>query len=166
MFVTLPGGDGRAEGSGDDPSGCAQEIADAVERLSDLWSVAAQQASVRFSLHQLRALRALERTPEVNVTGLAERMDIGLPTASRLCDRLEAAGMLERTLHPRNRREVQLRLTGQGRRVLEDVACRRNRALAGVLAAMEPTERSALIRGMKAFASAQVDASPQPPRER
>ncbi|MEV6836556.1 MarR family transcriptional regulator [Streptomyces sp. NPDC051133] len=151
-LVTLPGSaDGRAEGSGEDASVGAREIADAVERLATLWSVAAQEATVRLSPHQLRALRAVEAAPEVNLTGLAERLDIGLPTASRLCDRLEAAGLLERSLHPSNRREVLLTLTSQGRRVLGDVACRRARALAGVLAAMEPAERSALIRGMKAF---------------
>ncbi|MFI9803602.1 MarR family winged helix-turn-helix transcriptional regulator [Streptomyces sp. NPDC052301] len=150
-LVTLPGSaDGRAEGSGD-PSVGAHEIADAVERLATLWSVAAQEAAVRLSPHQLRALRAVEAAPEVNLTGLADRLDIGLPTASRLCDRLEAAGLLERALHPRNRREVLLTLTGQGRRVLKDVAHRRARALAEVLAAMAPAERSALIHGMKAF---------------
>ncbi|MFE0511052.1 MarR family winged helix-turn-helix transcriptional regulator [Streptomyces sp. NPDC058964] len=163
--MTLPGGaDDRAEGSGEDPSAGAHEIADAVERLAHLWSVAAQEATVRLSLHQLRALRVLETAPEANLTGLAERMDIGLPTASRLCDRLEAAGMLERALHPRNRREVQLRLTRQGRRVLADVARRRTQALAGVLTAMEPAERSALVRGMRAFLAAQGEASFQPPQ--
>jgi DNA-binding MarR family transcriptional regulator len=164
VFVSLPGGaDDRAEGSGDELNAGAREIADAVESLATLWSLAAQEAAVRLSLHQLRALRALEAAPEVNLTGLAERLDIGLPTASRLCDRLEAAGMLERALHPRNRREVQIRLTGQGRRVLGDVARRRAQALAGVLAAMKPTERAALVRGMKAFLTAQGKAFPQPP---
>ncbi|MFI8242421.1 MarR family winged helix-turn-helix transcriptional regulator [Streptomyces sp. NPDC085866] len=163
--MTLPGGaDDRAEGSGDDPSIGAHGIADAVERLANLWSEAAQEATVRLSLHQLRALRALETAPKANLTGLAERMDIGLPTASRLCDRLEAAGMLERALHPHNRREVQLRLTGLGRRVLADVARRRAQALAEALAAMEPAERSALIRGMKAFPAALGEASFQPPQ--
>ncbi|MFI5972183.1 MarR family winged helix-turn-helix transcriptional regulator [Streptomyces sp. NPDC051452] len=153
--MTLPGGaDDRAQGSGGEPRAGAHEIADAVERLANLWSTAAQEAAVRLSPHQLRALRALETAPEVNLTGLAERLDIGLPTASRLCDRLEAAGMLERSLHPHNRREVQLSLTGHGRMVLNDVARRRVEALAGVLAAMEPAERSALVRGMRALLSA------------
>ncbi|MEU5593303.1 MarR family transcriptional regulator [Streptomyces sp. NPDC020298] len=163
--MTLPGGaDDRAESPGDDPSVDAREIADAVERLTNLWALAAQEAPVRLSPHQLRALRALETTPTVNLTGLAARMDIGVPTASRLCDRLEAAGMLERALHPHNRRELQLRLTGQGRRVLRDVARRRVQALAGVLTTMAPAERSALIRGLKAFFSTQCEASFQPPR--
>ncbi|MFF2200003.1 MarR family winged helix-turn-helix transcriptional regulator [Streptomyces sp. NPDC058145] len=164
VFVTLPGGDDdRARGSGDDPSADARAIADAVECLSNLWSVAAQEAAVRLSLHQLRALRVLEKAPESNLTGLAERLDIGLPTASRLCDRLEAAGLLERELHPHRRREVQLRLTVQGRRVLADVARRRTQALAGVLAAMAPAERSALVRGMRTFLGAQGEGPARPP---
>ncbi|MEU1463178.1 MarR family winged helix-turn-helix transcriptional regulator [Streptomyces sp. NPDC005727] len=165
MFVTLPGGDDdRARGSGDDPSADAQAITDAVERLANLWSVAAQEAAVRLSLHQLRALRALERAPESNLTGLAESLDIGLPTASRLCDRLEAAGLLDRELHPHRRREVQLRLTVQGRRVLADVARRRTQALAGVLAVMPPAERSALVRGMRAFLGANGEGPSRPPK--
>jgi DNA-binding MarR family transcriptional regulator len=164
--VTLPGGaDDRAEGLGDEPGADAREIADAVERLANLWSVAAQEAAVRLSLHQLRALRALEAAPELNLTGLADRLDIGLPTASRLCNRLEAAGMLERALHPGNRREVQLTLTGQGRRVLKDVAHRRTQALAGVLAALAPAERSALVSGMKAVLSTPDEAFVRPPEE-
>ncbi|OIJ68297.1 MarR family winged helix-turn-helix transcriptional regulator [Streptomyces mangrovisoli] len=152
----VPGGaDDRAGGSGDVPTADAREIADAVDCLVHLWSTAAQEATVRLSPHQLRALRVLETAPELNLTGLAERMDLGMPTASRLCDRLEAAGMMERAVHPQRRREVQLRLTAHGRRVLRDVAHRRAQALAEVLRGMEPAERAALTRGMKAFFAAQ-----------
>ncbi|MET7290268.1 MarR family transcriptional regulator [Streptomyces sp. NPDC005573] len=161
--MILPG-DGRAEGPADDAGAGALEIADAVERLVGLWSLPAQEAAARLSVHQLRALRALETAPETNLTGLADRLDIQPPAASRLCDRLEAAGMLERTLHPRTRREVRLRLTSRGRRVLDDVARLRIQALAGVLASMEPADRSALVRGMKAFASAQDEPRPRPPQ--
>lgn len=91
----------------------------------------------------------------MNLTALAERLGIGLPTASRLCDRLEAAGMLERTCHPHKRREVQLRLTAPGRQVLSDVTGRRVQALAFALEEMEPAERAALRRGLKALRRAQ-----------
>ncbi|MDO0924933.1 MarR family transcriptional regulator [Streptomyces sp. TG1A-8] len=162
--MTPPGGPGddRAMGSGDGPEAVALEIADAVESLSNLWSLAAQGAALRLSPHQLRALRTLEAAPGTNLTALAERLDIGLPTASRLCDRLEAAGLLERALHPQRRREVRLSLTVHGRRVLDDVAARRAQALAVVLAAMDPVERSALSRGMKSFLAVR-DGAPAPP---
>lgn len=155
--MTRPGGagDGQARAEGDGPDAAASQIADAVERLSQLWSDAAQRASLRLSAHQLRGLRVLEASPGLNLTGLAERMDIGLPTASRLCDRLEAAGLLERELHPHRRREVRLSLTGHGRRLLTEVASERARALATPLAAMRTAERAALVQGMRAFLRAQ-----------
>ncbi|MEV7074744.1 MarR family transcriptional regulator [Streptomyces sp. NPDC093990] len=148
-------GDDQSSGPGDDSLSVALEIADAVDGLANLWSVAAQGASLRLSPHQLRALRVLESEPGLNLTALAESLDIGPPTASRLCDRLEAAGLLERLLHPHRRREVQIVLTGRGRQVLNEVAARRSQALAAVLAAMGPGERSALSGGLRAFLSAQ-----------
>lgn len=158
-FVTGLSGSGndRASRPDDDLLSLASTIAEAVEGLAHLWSVAAQGASLQLSPHQLRALRILEAEPGLNLTGLAVGMDIGLPTASRLCDRLEAAGLLERVLHPHKRREVQLHLTGQGRQVLGEVAARRSQALARVLAAMESAEREALRRGLQGFRAAQDD---------
>ncbi|MFH8336381.1 MarR family winged helix-turn-helix transcriptional regulator [Streptomyces sp. AM6-12] len=150
-------GDDQSSGPGDDALSLALEIADAVDSLVNLWTVASQGASLRLSSHQLRALRVLESDPGLNLTALAEGMEIGPPTASRLCDRLEAAGLLERVLHPRKRREVQLHLTARGRQVLGEVASRRAQALAEVLAEMELAERTALSRGLSAFLAAQGD---------
>ncbi|MEV3973453.1 MarR family transcriptional regulator [Streptomyces sp. NPDC050698] len=153
-------GDDDAAGPCDGPEAVAREIADAVDCLTSLWSMAAHGAALRLSLHQLRALRALEAAPHLNLTAFAERLDIGLPTASRLCDRLEAAGLLERVHHPRNRREVRLTLTAQGQLVLNDVAARRSMALAAALTAMAPAELLVLRRGMKAFLARQDAARP------
>jgi DNA-binding MarR family transcriptional regulator len=149
---------GRWSGPGDGPQAAALEIADAVDSLVALWSLAAQEAVLRLSVHQLRALRVLEAAPGANLTALAERLEITLPTASRLCDRLEAAGLLERALHPLRRREVRLSVTAQGRRVLDDMAQRRAQALAVALAGMEPADRAALSRGLRAFLAAQEEA--------
>ncbi|QIJ61215.1 MarR family transcriptional regulator [Streptomyces sp. JB150] len=148
-------GDDPAGGPGDDAMALALQIADAVDGLTTLWSIAAQEARMRLSPHQLRALQILRAAPGLNLTTLAESMDIGMPTASRLCDRLEAAGLLERVLHPLKRREVQLNLTGHGQQVLDEVASRRTRALAEALAGMETDEREALARGMRGFLQAQ-----------
>ncbi|MEV5955220.1 MarR family transcriptional regulator [Streptomyces sp. NPDC051987] len=146
--------DGRSGGPRDGPLAVARTMADAVDSLADLWSGAAHSASPRLSPHQLRALRTLEREPGINLTALAVAMDIGPPTASRLCDRLEAAGLLERESHPRNRRAVRLRLTRQGRQALDDVTWRRSRRLALVLGAMRPAEREALELGLRGFLAA------------
>ncbi|MGA5361104.1 MarR family winged helix-turn-helix transcriptional regulator [Streptomyces purpurascens] len=155
-------GDPCARGPDDGPKAVASQVADAVDRLTALWSVAAQEASLRLSPHQLRALRTVEAAAGLNVTALADELDIGLPTASRLCDRLAAAGLLERAPHPGTRREVQLWLTPHGRHVLSDVAGRRTEALATALAAMEPAERVALSRGLLGFLAARDGVVPRP----
>ncbi|WP_037857708.1 MarR family winged helix-turn-helix transcriptional regulator [Streptomyces sp. NRRL S-340] len=162
--MTRPDGfDGDCdEGARDGPDAVAREIADAVESLTDLWTGAAQEAGLRLSSHQLRALRALRRTPGLNLTALAGGLVVGTPTASRLCDRLEAAGMLERTLHPHRRREVRLSLTARGRRALDEVAARRVHALAVALSALGPEERSALSRGMRALLAARSGTPVRP----
>ncbi|MET7682459.1 MarR family transcriptional regulator [Streptomyces sp. NPDC005423] len=143
----------------------AGRIADAVDGLADLWARAAAEASVRLSPHQLRALRALEALPDANLTTLAVRFDAGLPTVSRLCDRLEAAGLLLREAAPHNRREVRLRLTAHGRDVLAEVAALRRRALAEVLYAMAPEERAAADRGLRAFEAAHATTRASPPED-
>ncbi len=162
-FVTELGGPGdhRARGAGDGPEAVASQIAAAVESLTALWSIAAQDASLRLSLHQLRALRTLEAAPGLNLTALSDRLDIGLPTASRLCDRLAAAGLLERVPHPDTRREVQLWLTPHGRHVLGDIAGRRTEALATALAAMKPDDRAALRTGLRGFLAARDSGLPR-----
>ncbi|MEV6959665.1 MarR family transcriptional regulator [Streptomyces sp. NPDC051207] len=157
-------GDDRASGPGEDVLALAREIGDAVDGLADLWAGAAQGARLRLPPQQLRALRILESAPGMNLTALAERMELGMPAASRLCDRLEAAGLLERMLHPRNRREVRLELTGPGRQILEEVAARRAKALAAVLAAMDPNALEALSGGMRGLVRAQRAAGRGPGR--
>ncbi|WP_329264298.1 MarR family transcriptional regulator [Streptomyces sp. NBC_01478] len=145
---------GRIPARADGTDAVAGRIADAVDGLADLWTTAATEASVRLSPHQLRALHALEATPGANLTMLADRLEAGLPTVSRLCDRLEAAGLLLREAAAHNRREIQLRLTAHGRDVLAEVAELRSRALTEVVRGMEPDDRAALERGLRAFVAA------------
>ncbi|MFI1044207.1 MarR family winged helix-turn-helix transcriptional regulator [Streptomyces griseoruber] len=143
----------RAEGSDarGGPEAAARHLADAVESLVACWLAAAEEAVPRLPARQLLALRTVRRRPELNLTALAEHLGIGVPTASRLCDRLEAAGLIERTVQPRNRREVQLVVTAYGSRVLADVTERRVRRLGAVLAGLTPAQRTALEQGLYAF---------------
>ncbi|MFI5819838.1 MarR family winged helix-turn-helix transcriptional regulator [Streptomyces rishiriensis] len=144
-------GDGRWDARRDGGRAQARQVADAVESLVACWLTAAEETAPLLPARQLLALRTVRRRPELNLTALAECLDVGLPTASRLCDRLEAAGLLERAVHPRNRREVRLVLTAYGRRVLTDVGERRVGRLAAVFEDMSPAQRTALEQGLYAF---------------
>jgi len=53
---------------------------------------------------QLRVLTIVEANRHTNMSRLAEALDVVPSSASRLCDRLEATGLLRRVPDPRDRR--------------------------------------------------------------
>jgi DNA-binding MarR family transcriptional regulator len=55
---------------------------------------------------------------------LAESLEIQPITLTRLIDRMEAAGWVERRTHPLDRRAVQLYLTAQSQPLLEEMQAR------------------------------------------
>ncbi|GAA2036551.1 hypothetical protein GCM10009839_41910 [Catenulispora yoronensis] len=93
---------------------------------------------------QLRALRAIERCEGINLRALAEVLGTRPPAASRLCDRMEADGLVLRTPSANSRREVELRLSPRGRRVLDEVRAARVRELQEVLATLPPESLAGL----------------------
>jgi DNA-binding MarR family transcriptional regulator len=111
----------------------------------------------RVSPTQLRVLTMLRDNPALNVNGLADGLRVGASSASRMCDRLEALGFLRRESDPRDRREVQLRLTATATDLLGTLAEDRRHALALVLAAMPERARRELVRALTAFADAAAD---------
>ncbi|MET9894652.1 MarR family transcriptional regulator [Streptomyces sp. NPDC006465] len=141
----------RAVVPGDRPEAVAARMADAVEELVELWVSAGQSVDPRLSAHQLKALKAVKHRSGLTLTGLADSVGITLPAASRLCDRLEAAGLLQRVPHPDNRRALHLLLTPRGRRALAEIGERRALKLAAALAAMTPLQRTCLEDGLRAF---------------
>jgi DNA-binding MarR family transcriptional regulator len=88
----------------------------------------------------------------LNLNQLADQLGVIPSSASRLCDRLVAAGLLDRRVSERNRREVVLTLRTAGQRLLEAVEHDRRDALGDVLNGMRPGGRKALLSGLEAFA--------------
>lgn len=100
---------------------------------------------------QLRALLIVQQSPGVSMGVLAAQLGVKPPTATQLCDRLEAAGLLDRQPAAHSRRVVLLRLTPAGRRLLAGLARVRRDDLAQVLARMTEPEQAALLTGLLAF---------------
>ena len=100
---------------------------------------------------QLRVLTIISRAEHTNMSRLAEALDVVPSSASRLCDRLEATGLLRRVPDPRDRREVRLLLTPAAQRLLDELRERRRGALAEVLERMAPARRADLVRALEAF---------------
>jgi DNA-binding MarR family transcriptional regulator len=126
----------------------------ALDTLQDVWGQPNDGADLPVSPSQLRALNIIEAGGEINMGGLAARLGTIPSAASRLCDRMVAAGLLERELSPVSRREVVLRLAPQGARLLAKLRQERVEAVSRVLEHMSPAEQRALITGLLAFRSA------------
>ena len=108
---------------------------------------------------QLRVLTIVATNRHTNMSRLAEALDVVPSSASRLCDRLEATGLLRRVPDPRDRREVRLLLTPSARRLLDELRERRRRALGTVLERMPPAAREELVRALRAFEAAATDGA-------
>jgi DNA-binding MarR family transcriptional regulator len=114
---------------------------------------------------QLRVLFIVEQRGAVNLSGLAGELGALLSSASRLCDRLEAAGLIVRESAQQSRREITIRLSQDGAALLQRVRRERQDELIRVLAYMPATARSALLAGLTEFNAATggttTDSSPQ-----
>ena len=73
---------------------------------------------------QWRAIVHLSRSEGMTQATLAESLEIQPITLTRLIDRMEAAGWVERRTHPLDRRAVQLFLTPQSQPILEEMHAR------------------------------------------
>jgi DNA-binding MarR family transcriptional regulator len=125
-----------------------EPVADALARVLD---PARCDHLAPVSPAQLRVLTLLRAQPALNVNGLAAALQVGASSASRLCDRLEALGLVVRAPDPRDRREVKLLLTAPAVELLETLTRFRRHTLETVLAAMPPSSRQELARALTAF---------------
>jgi DNA-binding MarR family transcriptional regulator len=98
----------------------------------------------------------VERDEGINLRRLAGRLRMMLSSASRLCDRLVAAGLVSRVPGRVDRREIALFLTPSSRQVLADLRATRRELLSEVLERMSPAGRAALVHGLTEFAEAAV----------
>jgi DNA-binding MarR family transcriptional regulator len=104
---------------------------------------------------QMRALLIIGGSGGLNLSRLAGALGASASAASRLCDRMVAAGLLTRDRASASRREIVLVPTESGRRLAEWVRGRRRAALGEVLAAMSPDGREALAHGLAELAGAE-----------
>ncbi|MEU4475855.1 MarR family transcriptional regulator [Micromonospora sp. NPDC023888] len=129
----------------------AAALDEAAAALLGVWESAREGTAGRVSGAQLRAVTVVEQHDGINLRRLATRLDMLLSSASRLCDRLVAAGMLEREPGRFDRREISLHLTPEGRRLLAELRADRRARLAVVLGGMSPAGRDALLDGVREF---------------
>lgn len=95
---------------------------------------------------QLSALTSIDLAGAVTPGELAEVERVQPPTMTGIVARLQARGLVQRTPHPRDRRQVVLSTTPQGRAMLAEHRRARDAWLAARLGELTADERETLLR--------------------
>jgi DNA-binding MarR family transcriptional regulator len=106
------------------------------------------------TLIQVRALVIIASRGPMHLAALADDMGVHPSNATRTCDRLVAAGLLDRRDNPADRRHLLLTLTAAGRELVDSVMRRRRAAIGQILKTMPPEHRAQLATVLSRFAAA------------
>ena len=104
----------------------------------------AERADTSLTLSQLAALATLERRGAMTPRDLAAAERVQPPSMTRLAGSLEEQGLITRTPHASDGRQVLLAVSPPGAALLREDRRRREAWLARQLAELEPTERTVL----------------------
>ncbi|QRP48226.1 MarR family winged helix-turn-helix transcriptional regulator [Amycolatopsis sp. FDAARGOS 1241] len=113
----------------------------------------------RVTLAQFRMLVVLHTRGPLKHAVLADHLGVTPSTASRMVDRLVAAGLVHRQHSTVSRREIVLAVTEEGARVVRQVTARRRRQIAKIVAKMPEEHRRGLVEALTAF----TEAGGEPP---
>ncbi len=94
------------------------------------------------SLPEWRVIAHLAQNRNVSVREIHERVDMDKSKVSRAAARLEATGLIEKSVNSDDRRLVELRLTRKGRRLFAEIAPLALAYEREALAALTPAQRS------------------------
>ena len=113
---------------------------------------------------QLRALLIIDKSGSLNLNRLAAALGASASATSRLCDRMQAAGLVTRGRTAASRREIAVLTTESGRRLADWVRAQRRDVLGRVLEGMSPDGREALAHGLDELAADSGQTSSGPPQ--
>lgn len=122
----------------------ARTLREAITRLNRRVRQARPVGDLTFS--QLSALTSLQLAGALTPRELADTERVQPPTMTKIVGKLEERGLVERTPHPTDRRQVILAATEEGRAVYAQFERARNEWLARQLSDLGPDERDTLAR--------------------
>lgn len=131
------------------------EVTSAVMSASRLFVALSARAladiDATLTLPQLRTLVVLENQGPIKLAVLATALAVNPSTAMRMIDKLETIGLVDRQINPDNRREVVLRLTGDGHRLVGQVQARRHEEIAAIVRRLPADQRAHLVTALRAL---------------
>ena len=139
---TAPAGSTPMPGEGTGPGSLAAELRVAIGRSGR--RIRAEKSDLDLSDTQISVLFLLDRDGASTPGGLAEHERVQPPTMTRVVNCLADRGLVERSDHPSDGRQVLIAITVAGRREIRETRRRRDAWLADRLAEMSPGERAVL----------------------
>lgn len=109
---------------------------------------------------QLRVLVMVDTRGPLNLAAVAAGLSVNPSNASRICERLIRAGLLDRQESPDDRRNIVLSLTDAGGRLVHRVTKHRRTAITRVLRDMDAQDRELLKTALDRFATAAGEPAP------
>lgn len=122
----------------------AIELRDAITRLNRRLRQTRPLGEV--TVAQISALLSLDAAGALTPRELAETERVQPPTMTRIVAKLEDRGLVQRTPHPTDGRQVVLAPSSAGRQMLDEYRRARDEWLATRLAALTPEERETVHR--------------------
>jgi DNA-binding MarR family transcriptional regulator len=122
----------------------AMTLREAIQRLNRRVRQTRAVGDLTFS--QLSALTSLQLAGALTPRELADVERVQPPTMTKIVGKLEERGLVVRTPHPTDRRQVILAPTEQGRAMYAQFERDRNEWLAAQLAALSAEDRDVLVR--------------------
>nr|CAA9233923.1 Transcriptional regulator, MarR family [uncultured Armatimonadetes bacterium] len=114
---------------------------------------------------QVRCLFILSRHPGMKMNELAEKLEVKLPAASQIADRLVRRGLVKRSADPDDRRVVRLSLTEEALGILAKADALRRSRLSATLRNLDAEAFGKALDGLRLLAAAaeQVEDGPSRP---
>lgn len=102
------------------------------------------------SVPQVHVLMRLEEAGPLTVSELAHSLDISLPSASSIVDRMVEHGLVDRVRNEVDRRVVHVAISERGHAVVEQFGGPKSAQLRKLFVTMSPQELEHVIRGVEA----------------
>jgi len=129
------------------------EVEALIADLSAIWDQGGHDVpdwvAEELTFGQMRLLFLLSTRGPSPVSRVAEWLEVGLPTASGIVDRLERHGLVTRQHRLDDRRVVECDLTDKGRQLIEEIAGMRTKVLRRMLGVLDDKQLADLGQIMK-----------------
>jgi DNA-binding MarR family transcriptional regulator len=131
----------------------AEELAEIATHLqrSFLVELSTEVNNGKISIPQYTLLGFLNQSSGLNMSNLADLMHHTTPATTGLVDRLVEAGLVERFNHPKDRRQVLVRITDNGRELIEGLKRGIVRNILEIFKELEPDDQEAWVRIYRAI---------------